>query len=153
MAKYNSTHDIPYLKFLQFSEEIKDHAEDFIFIADKVIEYFYPEVIENEALYVEEFNNALQKTPKRFLKYWINLRQLKKADKFIDADTFKHERDFESLLNIIVKPLYWFGKVDVHKISLADGQKIMSFFLQNYQKSKSLFNIFSIHQLRLQLKR
>ena len=33
--KYKSQHDVPYLKFLQFSEEIKDHSEDEIFIADK----------------------------------------------------------------------------------------------------------------------
>ena len=151
MAKYNTMHDIPYLKFMEFSHEIKDHSDDAIFIADKVIEYFYPEVIENEALYVEEFAMALNKNPKRFVKYLINLRQLNKADNFIDADTFNSEHDYGSLLKLITRPLWWFGKVDVNKISLSDGQNIMQSFLKEQSKSSNLFNIFLIRQLRLQL--
>lgn len=151
MAKYNTQHDIPYLKFLDFSEQIAEHSEDPIFIADKVMELFYIGVTDNEALYVEEFSLALKKNPKRLIKYRIDLKQLEKADNFIDADTFKHEKDFERLLKMIVKSYIPFKKVDVNKISLADGQRIMSFFLSNSKESKSLFNIFLTRQLKLQL--
>lgn len=149
--KYKSQHDIPYLKFLQFSEEIKDHSEDNIFIADKVMEYFYANENQNEALRVEEFSIALNNNPKRFVKYKIDLKQLSKTDNFIDADTFQHEKDFSSLLKMIVKSYVPFRKVDVEKISLADGNKIMGFFLKSLKKSKSLFNICLIHQIELQI--
>ena len=151
--KYKSQHDIPYLKFLQFSEEIKNHSEDEIFIADKVMEYFYPNVTDNEALKVEEFSIALNNNPKRFVKYKIDLKQLYKTDNFIDADTFQHEKDFSSLLKMIVKSYVPFRKVDVENISLADGNKIMGFFLKSLKKSKSRFNICLIHQIELQISR
>lgn len=153
MAKYNSMHDIPYLKFLQFSQEIAEHSEDLVLIADKVIEHFYPEVTENEALYVEEFWIALQNNPKRFFPYWFVLGKLNKFDNFIDAENFKDDKDYESLLKLILRPLWWFGKVDVNKVSLSDGQKAMSFFLTICRKSRLRFNTFLINQLQLQLKR
>ena len=149
--KYKSQHDVPYLKFLQFSEEIKDHSEDEIFIADKVMEYFYANENQNEALRVEEFSVALNNNPKRLVRYKIDLKQLHKTDNFIDADTFQHEKDFSSLLKMIVKSYIPFRKVDVEKISLADGNRIMGFFLKSLKKSKSLFNICLIHQIELQI--
>jgi len=151
MAKYKTQHDIPYLKFLDFSEQIAEHSEDPIFIADKVMELFYPNVTDNEALKVEEFSIALKRNPKRLIKYRIDLKPLEKADNFIDADTFQHEKDFSSLLKMIVKSYVPFRKVDVEKISLADGQRIMGFFLKSSKKSKSLFNIFLIQQIGLQI--
>jgi hypothetical protein len=131
--KYKSQNDIPYLKFMKFSEEISENPDDAIFVADKVMEHFYPEVTENEAVCVAEFSIALNTIKKKPLFYLLSLRKLKKADSFIDADTFKNDRDFESVLKMIVRPLWWFGKVDVYKISLQDGNKIMGFFLKNYK--------------------
>jgi len=151
MAKYKTQHDIPYLKFLDFSEQIAEHSEDPIFIADKVMELFYPNVTDNEALKVEEFSIALKRNPKRLIKYRIDLKPLEKADNFIDADTFKHEKDFANLLKMIVKSYIPFVSVDVDKISLSDGQRIMGFFLKSLKKSKSLFNIFLTQQIGLQI--
>lgn len=146
-------HDIPYLKFHAFSLEIKDHAADHIFIADKVIEHFYPGVTDNEALYVEEFSIALNTDSNRFIPYRLSFKQLLKADKFIDADTFKNENDMESLLKMLVKSLVTFRKVDVNNISLSDGNKILLSFRREYSKLSNLFNIFLTRQLRLQFQR
>ena len=151
MAKYNSAHDIPYLLFHEFSKEIKDHATDHVLISDKVIEYFYPEVTDNEVLYVEEFSMALNKDFRKFIPYRIDLKQLNKTSNFIDADTFRNENDIENLFKIIVKSWVPFRKVDVQKISLSDGQKIVKSFLKEQSRLSNLFNISLIRQIRLQL--
>jgi hypothetical protein len=136
---------------MQFSEEIKDFQDDLIFVADKVIEHFYPEVQDNEALYVEEFSRALNNNPKKLFLYRISLNKLNKAGEFIDADTFAHEKDYESLLKLITKSWVPFKKVDVSKISVADGNIIMSAFLKEQSRLSDRFNICIINQLRLTL--
>lgn len=150
--KYNSTKDIPYLKFMEFSNEISGHSEDHVFIADKVIEHFYPEVTDNHALYVEEFSIALNKQPKGFVPYLVCLGKLKTTEHFIDSVNYSEAKDFSNMFKVILKPWYWFGKVNPEKINLRDGQRIMQSFTTGSMKLKSLSNIFIIRQLRLQLK-
>ena len=153
MAKYNSQNDIPYLKFMEYAKVIQDRSTDLEFVAEKVIEFFYPEETEHYALRVEEFSNALLKVNRSFFPYKIDLKQLDIADNFIDADSFKNDMDFENLLKKIVKPLVPFTKIDVNKISLSDGNNIMQSFLQELPKLSNPFNTFTIRQLRLQLTR
>ena len=153
MAKYNSQNDIPYLKFMEYAKVIQDRSTDLEFVAEKVIEFFYPEETEHFALRVEEFSNALLKVNRSFFPYKIDLKQLDIADNFIDADSFKNDMDFENLLKKIVKPLVPFTKIDVNKISLSDGNNIMQSFLQELPKLSNPFNTFTIRQLRLQLTR
>jgi hypothetical protein len=153
MAKYNTTNDIPYLKFMRYASEIEGKSNDMEFVAEKVIEYFYPEVKDNYALYVEEFGNALKKTKPSFIKYRLALKKLNKAGFFIDADSFRNDKDYESLLNLICKPLFPFYRLDAEKINLADGLKIMQSFLKELPRLSNPFNIFLIRQLRLQMQR
>lgn len=153
MAKYKSQNDIPYLKFMEYAKVIQDRTDDLEFVAEKVIEFFYPEETEHYALRVEEFSNALNVTSRAFFPYKIDLKQLGKADNFIDADSFANDKDFESLLRKIVKPLIPFTKVDFQKISLSDGNKIMQSFLHELPKLSSPFNTYTIRQLGLQLTR
>lgn len=147
MKRYKTQHDIPYLKFMEFSELIKDRATDLEFIAETTINIFYPGETENLVLRLEEFSMALKENPKRICWYWINLSQFKKTSNFIDADTFSNEKDYSSLLKMIIKPF------NVNKVSLSDGNKIMRSFLFELPKLSNLFNIFLIRQIRLQLQR
>ena len=153
MAKYNSQNDIPYLKFMEYAELIKDKHNDLEFVAEKIIEFFYPEEKEHFALRVEEFSIALTKTKKSFIPYWLCLKKLNRADHFVNAEKFRNDKDFELLLQTILKPLYWFGKVDATKINLAQGNAIMSSFLSELPRLSNPLNIFLTHQVRLQLKR
>jgi hypothetical protein len=153
MAKYKTQNDIPYLKFMEYAEVIKDKHNDLEFVAEKIIEFFYPEETEHFALRVEEFSIALSKTKKSFIPYFLCLNKLNRADHFVNAEKFRNDKDFEMLLQTILKPLYWFGKVDATKINLAQGNKIMQSFLTELPRLSNPLSTFSIHQLRLQLKR
>lgn len=153
MPKYKTQNDIPYLKFMEYAKVIQNRSTDLEFVAEKVIEFFYPDETEHFALRVEEFSNALTKVNRSFFPYKIDLKQLDIADNFVDADTFANDFDFENLLKKIVKPFIPFTKVDVNKISLSDGNKIMQSFVKELPKLKHPFNTFTILQLGLQLKR
>lgn len=153
MPKYNNQSDIPYLKFLEFSEAIANHSKDIELIAEKTIEYFYPEATDNFVLYVEEFRNALHKPKKSVIPYFLCLKKLNRADNFVNAEKFRNEKDYELLLQLILRPLYWFGKVDVSKINLTQGNNIMQSFLNELPRLSNPLNIFIIRQARLQLKR
>lgn len=152
MPKYKTQDDIPYIKFMLFSEVIKDKSEDVIFIADKVIEYFYPEVKDNEALFVEEFSIALNKKRKKIFPYLLFLSKLKVADSFIDLDTYGTEKNYKEIFKSILRNWFLF-KINPDKVSVQDGSKIMQLFIKELPKSSNLTNIFLIRQLGLVLKR
>lgn len=143
--KYKSQGDIPYLKFMQFGLEIKDHETDEELIAEKVIDYFYKGTNRNHAECLIEFNAAIQK-PSRFPSlYRLDLKRLDRTDNFIDSENFRSDNDFESLLKIITRNWYWFGKVNVHKISVAKGNSIMQSFQKELSKLSNLINTSLIH--------
>lgn len=145
--------DIPYLKFMEFSTQIAERANDLVFIADKVIEHFYPEVKSHEALYVEEFSMALNKDVKKPMPYILSLQKINKTGAFIDSVNYSEAKDFGNVLQIILRPWYWFGKVNVDKINLSDGNRIMKSFLTESVKLGSLTNIFITRQYRFQTQR
>ena len=153
MPKYKTKNDIPYIKFMEFSNDIAQHSEDAVYIADKVIEYFYPEVTQDHAMYVEEFSIALQKEKKRFIPYLISLKKLYRTDHFIDASIYSDTKAYAELFKIILRPLHWFGNVNTDKINLYQGTKIMSFFKNGSLKSKNLTLIFLGNNFNLQFKR
>jgi len=151
MPKYNSTNDIPYLKFMEFSNEIKDHTEDVDFITQKTMEYFYPEVTENQLFYMQEFSLALTVEKPKYIPYFIRLSKLDTTEHFIDNVTYADNKMYADLFRNILKPLWWFGKVDVDKINLYQGQKIMQSFIKESTRLKNLTSISIIRHLRLQM--
>jgi len=151
MPKYKSTNDIPYLKFMEFSQEISEHPKDFEFITAKTIEYFYPEVKENFEFYMQEFSNALNVTKPKYIPYFIQLSKLNKAGNFIDAVTYADNKLYAELFQSILRPWYWFGKVDVNKVNLYEGTKIMQSFIKESTRLRNLTSISIIRHLRLQL--
>lgn len=126
---------ISYIKFAEFSEEIKDHSEDALFIAEKVMEMFYP--TDTDYNRVIEFEKAIKQTTK-LRKYKLNLKQLHNAGKFIDAENFYRTKDFESLFNLLIKKPYFY-KIDVNKIDITNGKNIVNQFLLYTSEIKKPF--------------
>jgi len=153
MPKYNSTNDIPYLKFMEFSQEIAEHPKDFEFITAKTIEYFYPEVKDNFDLYMQEFSIALTVEKPKYIPYFIRLSKLNTTGNFIDSVTYADNKMYKELFQSILKPLWWFGKVDVNKINLYEGTKIMQSFIKESTRLRNLTSISIIRHLRLQMAR
>lgn len=152
MPKYKTQDDIPYINFMLFSEVIKDNSEDVVFIAEKVIEYFYPEITDNEALYVEEFSIALNKKKRKFFPYLLFLSKLKIADSFVDLDTYGTEKNYKEIFQSILRNWFLF-KINPDKVSVQDGSKIMQLFTKEFPKSSNLTNIFLTRQLGLMFAR
>lgn len=146
MPKYNSSNDIPYFKFMEFSEAIANKGDDVDFIAEKVCEYFYPEVTENKVFYMQEFYLALLVEKKRFIPYFVRLNKLNRTDNFVNANTYSDKKMYLELFKEIVTPI--FSKVE--NINLYEGRKIMQSFCKESTKLKSLSGIFIIRHLRLQ---
>lgn len=137
-----SKNDINYLQFLKFTEEITGHEENLEFVADKVIEYFYPDVKEGKAGYVELFSLALLSKEKPKFKYNIDL-SFKKATEWINADTRAVEGMMPDLLEQILKPLFFWQKFDINKLSLADAEHALLLFTSGQVKFGQTTNIFT----------
>jgi len=151
MPKYKSTNDIPYLKFMEFSQEIVEHPKDTALILEKTMEYFYPDVKDNFDGYLQEFSNALNTEKPKYIPYHIRLSKLNKAGHFIDAVTYADNKMYAELFETILRPWFWFGKVDVNKITLYEGTKIMQSFIKESTRLRNLTSISIIRHLRLQL--
>ena len=135
---------------MEFSQEIAGRSKDHEFILEKTMEYFYPEVKDNFDGYLQEFSVALNTEKKKYIPYFVRLSKLNKAGGFIDAVTYADNKLYKELFQQILRPLWWFGKVDVNKINLYEGTKIMQSFGNESTKLSNLTNICIIRHLRLQ---
>jgi len=138
---------------MEFSQEIADRPKDAQFILDKTMEYFYPEVKDNFQDYMQEFSLALNTEKTKYIPYFIRLSKLNKAGGFIDSVTYADNKLYTELFETILRPWYWFGKVDVNKITLYEGTKIMQSFINESTRLRNLTNISIIRHLRMQLAR
>jgi hypothetical protein len=136
---------------MEFSQEIAGRSKEPEFILEKTIEYFYPEVKDNFQDYMQEFAIALNTEKKKYIPYFVRLSKLNKAGGFIDAVTYADNKLYKELFQQILKPLWWFGKVDVNKINLYEGTRIMQSFITESTRLRNLTNISIIRHLRLQL--
>ena len=137
-----SKNDINYLQFLKFHEDIKDREDELEFVADKVIEHFYPNVTKGKAAYVEMFAHALQSKEKPKFKYNIDL-SFKTAKEWINADTRATDGEMLDLLEQILKPFYFWQKFDINKLSVADAEHALMLFTTGQVKFGSSTNIFT----------
>lgn len=139
-----SKSDISFLRFLEFSEDLKEMKDNPQFIEDKVIMLFYGGNYRNKEKKVANFLSALQKPGKLKMKYKLNLSVIDKANNFIDSENFASDKDFDSLLRLLVKKRYFWQKVDVNKISITEGEYILSVFLNGQTKLSNPLNGFTI---------
>ena len=138
--KYKDKGDIPYVKMLEFYEDIKD-KDDEAFIASKVIEHFYPEHEDSKDICLELFSKAISTPSKKRFKYVLSM-DFKKASEWIDADTFNNDKRMPDLLKQILKPLYFWQKFNINKLSLHDANIALESFTKGRVKSNKSMNIF-----------
>ena len=136
---------------MELSKEIANRGDDVDFIADKICEYFYPEVKENKLFYMQEFSVALTIDKPRYVPYFVCLRKLDTAKHFIDTVTYSDNKMYRDLFQSILRPMWWFGKVNPDEVNLYEGKKIMQSFIKESTKLRRRIGISIIPHLRLQL--
>jgi hypothetical protein len=121
--------DIPFLKFLEFSEAIQG-VENEDFVKQKVIDFFFKGQKKKNEYKILNFLQALQTEGKLRMRYKLDLSVLNTAGNFIDSENYAKDEDVKSLLELILKPKYFWQKVDVNKISITEGEHILANFLK-----------------------
>lgn len=132
--KYKTKSDIPFLKFLSFSEGIEELKEDAEGLSNFIIEIFYNGNFKNKERKVVEFLKAIETNGRLKMRYKLNLELIDNASHFIDSENFQRDNEFKSLLELLVKPKYFFQRVDVNKISITEGEHILTAFLSGQVK-------------------
>lgn len=122
-----SKNDIPYLKFMEFQNAIKDHADDEWFVALNVMQRFYPNKKTNIAKYIKEFDDALKSDKPANMNFKLDL-QFTQAGKFIDAETLTQENEIIEFLKLVIKPKYFWQRINYNKISVADVTAVLALF-------------------------
>ena len=130
---FKTKSDIPFLRFLEFSEIVENETDN-TFIANKILEMFYNKPKFFKAKKITNFLKAIETNGKLKMRYKINPEALGLTDTFIDFENLSSDNDFEGLLKLLVKPKYFWQKVDVNKISITEGEFILGFFLKSAKK-------------------
>jgi hypothetical protein len=125
---YKDKGDISYLTFKNFSEVIELNDAD-SFVTAQTVEYFNPDSVANFAL-------ALQTEPKTIsIPYKIDF-EFKTAGKFIDCDTFLKDEMIVEFLELVVKRKYFWQKVKLEKLSIAQVYYIVGLFNEKASEIK-----------------
>lgn len=139
-----SKNDIPYVKFMEFQEAIKEHANDEWFVALQVMQRFYPKKKTNIAECIYEFEQALLSKEPAKMNFKLDL-QFTNAGKFIDCETFVQEKDIIEFLKLVIKPKYFWQRINFNKISLADVNAVLALFTKYQAILKVDTNGFTTH--------
>ena len=117
---YKSKADINYITFKNFSEVIDGDFSDSV-IENQTMDYFNPSSLAYFAL-------ALQTDPKTIsMPYKLDFK-FKTAGKFIDCDTFLKDEQVIEFLELVLKPKYFWQKVRISKLSIAQVEYVVSKF-------------------------
>lgn len=122
-----SKNDIPYLKFMEFQKAIVENPNDEWFVAIQVMQRFYPKKKTNIARYISEFENALLSNEPAKMNFKLDLH-FDNAGKFIDCETFIEEQEVIEFLKLVIKPKYFWQRINYNKISVADVTAVLALF-------------------------
>lgn len=133
MNKYKTRADIKYVDFEMFNDAINGREDDVEYIAETIMEIFFPKVdLIHVAKCLTEFKKAFE-TEGKIQNYRIDLK-FKKAFKFIDADTFIKDAPVD-FLSIVLKSWNPFVKeINVNKVSLSTAQNAFKLFTNELPK-------------------
>lgn len=131
---FKTKSDISFIKFLAFSEETEGMKEDVDFVSDKIIDVFYNGHYKNKEKKVNQFLKAIQTPGKLKMRYKLNLEVLNNTGKFIDSQVFSSDKDFDSLLFLLLKKKYFWQQLKIDKISITEGEFILNSFLKGQRK-------------------
>ncbi len=103
---------INFKKFIKYKNDIQENQDE-DFVVDEMMRVFFPKRKDVENCIVE-FNNAIQDPQPIKLPFWYKIDVgLKRAGKFIDADTFLNENSLIEFVDTIVKHRVPFFKINL----------------------------------------
>jgi hypothetical protein len=117
---YKDKGDISYLKYVEFLEVVDGDYSD-SFVSSQIIDYFNPDSVPNFVL-------AVKTEPKTILIPYKLDFEFKTAGKFIDCDTFLKDEMIIEFLELVVKRKYFWQKVKLESLSIAQVYYIVSLF-------------------------
>ena len=148
---FKSKNDIPYLRFLAFTEEIKG-SEDVVLIGNSILKWLYPNDKRSAEVCINELELALLSKMPAKCNFKIDL-DFKKCERFIDASNYLDNGEIIEFLKCILRPKYFWQKIDFENISLADVECVLSFFVSGRKTLKNSTNIFTTRPYRQILKK
>jgi len=126
-----SKNDIPYVKFKEFTESIAGQEHDEWFVAIETLRVFYPKKKSNYDKWISEFAKSLVSEVPARMNYKLDLT-FKTAGKFIDCENFTKDDEVIEFLKLVLKPKYFWQRINWNKISLADVEYCLTLF-QKFQ--------------------
>jgi len=135
--KYNSKNDINYAKFIEFTEAIEGQETNEPFISEQLERIFNTKDAEG-------FLKALESKKAPKINFKIDL-DFKKAFKFIDADTFLNDNEALEFLKIVVKPRYFWQRINVYDLSYAQAEYVINLFFSARMKYQKDIRSFLTH--------
>ena len=121
--------DIPYLKFKEFTDSIAGNETDEWFVTIETLRIFYPKKKSNFDRWINEFAIALTAPCIAKMNYKLDL-SFKTAAKFIDCENHIKDNDLFDFLKLVLKPKYFWQRINWNKISLADIEYCLTLFLK-----------------------
>ena len=116
---------IDFKKFIEYTNLIKD-SEDDTFIIAQMMRIFFPKR-KDYVNCVSEFNNAINNLEAEKLPFWYKIDiGLKRAGKFIDADTFLNEDMLIDFIGTVVTHRIPFCKP---KVTINQARWVIDFFV------------------------
>jgi len=124
---FRTKNDINYFKFLELSEKINEN-DDVQFINYETARIF-------KTKKVGKFAMALERKFKIKRRFKINFKL--NAGQWIDADTYKTDGDNLEFLKVILKPRFFWNKVE--QLSLAEAELVISNWVEFSSEIKSRY--------------
>ena len=116
---------IDFKKFIEYTNLIKNSDDD-TFIIAQMMRIFFPKRKDYDNC-ISKFNNAINNLEAEKLPFWYKIDiGLKRAGKFIDADTFLNEDMLIEFIDTVVTHRIPFCK---HKVTINQARWVIDFFV------------------------
>jgi hypothetical protein len=116
---------IDFKKFIEYTNSIKD-SDDEIFIISQMMRVFFPRRKDYDNC-IAKFNHSINNVEPEKLPFWYKIDiGLKRAGKFIDADTFLNEEMLIEFIDTVVKHRIPFCKP---KVTINQARWVIDFFV------------------------
>lgn len=120
LINYKNKNDIPYLKFIEFSDLVEDQPIEILIHETNRI--FNPVSVDN-------FSKACVAVAPAKINYKLDL-SFKTAGHFVDSDTYYTNKNYREFFKSILKPRFLFKKINFDKITFAEAEYYISKFLE-----------------------
>jgi hypothetical protein len=125
---FKSRKDIPYLKFMEFTQAIEDFKDNEKMVRKMIIHFFFNDKKDNEEDKIQEFTSACIKVSGKPFSYRMDLRT-DPASRFVDLENYSKDEQLPELLKLLLKPCFFWQKLDVNKVSIEDAELVLKAFM------------------------